>query len=265
MLTRGGLPVTQSRVAAQVTRYTRDRFMSLPDAPISQQTDPRRTDDPESPVQLGPDGSSPDGFGPESPVSRREQMYRVAGRLFSERGYHATSMRDLAAELGIQGGSLYAHISGKEDLLIEIVNRAARQFDAALFSLRSEELTPQGRLREAMTRHLSVIAENMDSATVFFHEWKHLSPEALGSVIAWRDGIEAFYRELIQEGVQAGVYRPELNVRMAANLVLSSVNWAYTWYRPGGALSPQDVATSFERMLLSGLEQPAGRGLKGEQ
>ncbi len=172
-------------------------------------------------------------------------------------------MRDLAAELGIQGGSLYAHISGKEDLLIEIVNRAARQFDAALYSLRSEQLTPQGRLREAMTRHLGVIAENMDSATVFFHEWKHLSPEPLAAVIAWRDGIEAFYRELIAEGVQAGVYRPELNVKMAANLVLSSVNWAYTWYRPGGALSPQDVATSFEQMLLAGLEQPAGQQLSG--
>lgn len=188
--------------------------------------------------------------------SRREQIYLVAGRLFSERGYHATSMRDLAAELGIQGGSLYAHISGKEQLLIEIVNRAAAQFDAALFSLRAEELAPGDKLREAMTRHLTVIAENMNSATVFFHEWKHLSDEPLAAVIAWRDGIEGVYRELIWEGVQAGVYRPDLNIKMAANLVLSSVNWAYTWYRPGGALSPQDVAASFEGMLLGGLQRP---------
>ena len=212
---------------------------------------------------LPPDAQLPDVL--DSPVSRREQIYLVAGRLFSERGYHATSMRDLAAELGIQGGSLYAHISGKEALLIEIVNRAARQFDAALYSLRSEELTPQGRLREAMTRHLSVIAENMESATVFFHEWKHLSAEPLAAVIAWRDGIEAFYRELIEEGVQAGVYRPELNIKMAANLVLSSVNWAYTWYRPGGALSPQDVATSFEQMLLSGLQHPIAQQPASQQ
>ncbi len=206
---------------------------------------------PDSPSPHTPDAA-------DSPVSRREQIYLVAGRLFSERGYHATSMRDLAAELGIQGGSLYAHISGKEQLLIEIVNRAAAQFDAALFSLRDEALGPQDKLREAMTRHLTVIAENMDSATVFFHEWKHLSAEPLAAVIAWRDGIEAFYRELVREGVQAGVYRADLNVKMAANLVLSSVNWAYTWYRPGGPMSPQDVAVSFERMLLGGLERPEG-------
>jgi TetR/AcrR family transcriptional regulator, cholesterol catabolism regulator len=190
------------------------------------------------------------------PPNRREQIYRVAGRLFSERGYHATSMRDLAAELGIQGGSLYAHISGKEELLIEIVQRAARQFDDALFSLRAEDLPPQVKLREAMSRHLTVIAENMESATVFFHEWKHLSPEPLAGVIAWRDGIEAFYRELVVQGVQAGVYRPNLDIKMAANLVLSSVNWAYTWYRPGGPKSPQDVALVFEQMLLCGLQQP---------
>ena len=201
-----------------------------------------------------PDAPSPHPPGDPSGLPRREQIYLVAGRLFSLRGYHATSMRDLAAELGIQGGSLYAHISGKEELLSEIVNRAARQFDAALFSLRTEDLTPQARLREAMSRHLTVIAENMETATVFFHEWQHLSPEPLAAVIAWRDGIEAFYRELIAEGVQSGAYRPDLNVKMAANLVLSSVNWAYTWYRPGGPLSPQDVAASFEEMLLHGLQ-----------
>jgi TetR/AcrR family transcriptional regulator, cholesterol catabolism regulator len=200
------------------------------------------------------DAQLPDAQG--GPPTRREQIYRVAGRLFSERGYHATSMRDLAAELGIQGGSLYAHISGKEELLIEIVQRAARQFDDALFSLRAEDLPPQVKLREAMSRHLTVIAENMESATVFFHEWKHLSPKPLADVIAWRDGIEAFYRELVLQGVQAGAYRQGLDVKMAANLVLSSVNWAYTWYRPGGPKSPQDVALVFEQMLLGGLQQP---------
>ena len=222
-------------------RYTPLTFMSTADAHLL-------------PLPDGQTGPGTPASVPEQ--SRREQIYQVAGRLFSERGYHATSMRDLAAELGIQGGSLYAHISGKEQLLIEIVNRAAAQFDAALFSLRQEELTPGDRLREAMSRHLTVIAENMDSATVFFHEWKHLSAEPLAAVIAWRDGIEAFYRELIWDGVQAGVYRPDLNVKMAANLVLSTVNWAYTWYRPGGPLSPQDVAVSFEGMLLSGLRRP---------
>lgn len=185
---------------------------------------------------------------------RREQLYEVASRLFSERGYHATSMRELAGALGIQGGSLYAHISSKEDLLIEIVNGASRQFDEALFPLRDLDLPADQKLREAMRRHIQVVADNMDSATVFFHEWKHLSPQAYAQVTRWRDSIDQFYRDLVQQGMAAGVFRADLDAKMTANLILSAVNWAYTWYRPGGPLTPSDVAGQFADMLLAGFE-----------
>lgn len=195
---------------------------------------------------------------------RREQIHDMASRLFSERGYHATSMRDLAGELGMQGGSLYAHISGKEELLIEIVSRASRQFDTALFLLRDADLPADQKLREAMHRHIRVVADNMESATVFFHEWKHLSPAAYRHVTDWRDTIDAFYRELIVQGMREGTLRPDLDIKMTANLILSAVNWTYTWYRPGGELTPRQVAESFADMLLSGLralpgtESPSG-------
>ncbi|MFC5847122.1 TetR/AcrR family transcriptional regulator [Deinococcus petrolearius] len=195
---------------------------------------------------------------------RREQIHEVASRLFSERGYHATSMRDLAGQLGMQGGSLYAHISGKEELLVEIVSRASRQFDAALFLLRDAELPADQKLREAMHRHLRVVADNMESATVFFHEWKHLSPAAYRHVTDWRDTIDTFYRDLIVQGVREGTLRPDLDVKMTANLILSAVNWTYTWYRPGGELTPRQVAESFADMLLSGLCTPQGAAGPGQ-
>lgn len=194
----------------------------------------------------------------ETAKPRRAQILDSASRLFSERGYHATSMRDLAGDLGMQGGSLYAHISGKEELLIEIVNVASRQFDEALFTLRDTNLPADEKLREAMHRHIRVVADNMDSATVFFHEWKHLSPEAYARVTGWRDSIDAFYRELITRGISEGTFRADLDPRMTAYLVLSAVNWAYTWYRPGGPLTPGDVADSFADMLLGGLRSEIG-------
>lgn len=193
----------------------------------------------------------------DQPKTRREQIHEVASQLFSERGYHAASMRDLAGLLGMQGGSLYAHIESKEELLIEVVDRAARQFDVALFGVLSLDLPPDELLREAMCRHLEVVADNMESATVFFHEWKHLSPVPHARVVAWRDGIECFYRELVQRGVEQGTYPPGLDVRMATLLVLSSVNWAYTWFRPGGPRTAREVAGGFHDLLLSGLRAPA--------
>lgn len=184
---------------------------------------------------------------------RREQIYDVASRLFSERGYHATSMRDLASELGMQGGSLYAHISGKEALLVEIVRGASEQFDQALFPLRDADLSAEAKLREAMYQHIRVVADNIESATVFFHEWKHLSPEPYAQVVAWRDTIDAFYRELVGQGIREGFLRPDLDIGMTSKLILSAVNWTYTWYRPGGKLTPRDVAEQFAQMLLAGM------------
>lgn len=187
------------------------------------------------------------------PKTRREQIYEVASSLFSERGYHATSMRDLAGQLGMQGGSLYAHISGKEELLVEIVNQAARQFDAALLPLMDADLNPEDKLREAMRRHLIVVADNLDSATVFFHEWKHLAPESYQKVTDWRDTIDRFYRELVQEGVHKGAFRADLDVKMTAYLILSAVNWTYTWYHAGGSLDAGAIADQYAQMLLAGL------------
>lgn len=192
---------------------------------------------------------------------RREQILDSASRLFSERGYHATSMRDLAGELGMQGGSLYAHISGKEELLIEIVNQASSQFDTALFYLRDDPRPAADKLREAMHRHIRVVADNMDSATVFFHEWKHLSPDAYARVTSWRDTIDQFYRDLVTQGIAQGQFRADLDPKMTANLILSAVNWAYTWYRPGGQMTPRDVADQYADMLLGGLLAPH----RGEQ
>ncbi|MDL2343692.1 TetR/AcrR family transcriptional regulator [Deinococcus sp. MIMF12] len=192
--------------------------------------------------------------------TRREQIHEVASRLFSQRGYHGASMRDLAAELGMQGGSLYAHISGKEALLIEIVEQAARQFEGALLDLGTDPRPADERLREAMARHLTVVAGNLESATVFFHEWKHLSPDAYARVTAWRDTTEAFYRGLVAQGVQEGVFRADLDVKMTANLILSAVNWSYTWYHPGGRLSPREVADRYAGLLLGGLRAPPQEG-----
>lgn len=186
---------------------------------------------------------------------RRNQLLKVACKLFSERGYHATSMRDLARELGIQGGSLYAHINSKEDLLVEIVNNAAQQFDAVLFPLADLTLPADQKLRLAMQCHIQVVAENIESATVFFHEWKHLSPAAYSQVTQWRDQIDAFYQQLLTEGHEQGHFRPDFDVKMTTKLILSTLNWTYVWYKPQGRSTPEQIAHEYAELLLTGLIQ----------
>lgn len=164
-------------------------------------------------------------------------------------------MRDLARELGIQGGSLYAHIEGKEELLWEIVSRAADEFDAALAPVLASNATPPEKLRLALEGHLEVVARNKDLATVFFNEWKHLSPERYGAIALRRNRVENAYREIFAEGIKGGQFRKDLDPKLAAVLALSGANWAYQWFDPQGRLSARQIADAFVDMLLEGFER----------
>src|SRR5687768_8053631 len=92
--------------------------------------------------------------------TRKDQIYEVAERLFSERGYHATTIREIARELRIEGGSLYSHISGKQDLLYEIVVRGSEQFLRAAREVLAGGGPAREQLRELMRRHLAIMAES---------------------------------------------------------------------------------------------------------
>lgn len=191
-------------------------------------------------------------------TSRKEQIYRASAKLFSERGYHATSMRDLAHALGVQGGSLYAHISSKEELLWEIVNRAADEFDAALEPIRDGRLAPLEKLRAALEAHFHVIAQNREIVTVFFHEWKHLPIVKMEEITERRASVERIYRQILEEGVRGGQFRKDLDFRLASLLSLSSANWTYHWLNPNGRLSVREVSDAFFAMLLDGFKRPIG-------
>lgn len=180
-------------------------------------------------------------------ITRKGQILDEAARLFGQRGYHATTMRDIGEAAGLLPGSLYAHIASKEDLLHEIVVRAAGEFLDALEALKAQPLEPEDRLRRAMRAHVSVVARNLDAAWVFHHEWKSLSGERLAEIRRLRRRYEGMWEDVVSElpGVS--------DHRFARLLVLSAANWTYTWYRPAGPLSPEKVADRFTDLLLTGL------------
>ena len=179
--------------------------------------------------------------------TRRDQILEVAARLFSERGYHATSMRDIGEATGILAGSLYSHIQGKEDLLFGIVQRAADAFLSGLEAVLATEAPPEEKLRLAMRAHIEVVAGDPEAARVFHHEWRALSGRRRTEVRKLRRRYEEMWDGIVRELPGAG------DPRAARLLVLSAANWTYTWYRPDGPMSPQQVADRFTDLLLDGL------------
>jgi AcrR family transcriptional regulator len=188
--------------------------------------------------------------------TRREDLTRIAARLFAERGYHGTSTADLAEAMGVQKGSLYAHIESKADLLWEVAREGAAAFHAALDAV-PEDASAVERIRAALRGHLRVVAEQLDIATVFTREWRYLEGERRDAFRAERRRYEERVRALFREGRERGDLRADLDDATATMLALSAVNWAYTWLRPGS--DTDALADRFTDLLVDGMRGYATR------
>jgi TetR/AcrR family transcriptional regulator, cholesterol catabolism regulator len=189
--------------------------------------------------------------------TRREELVRQAARLFAEKGYHGTSTSDLAEAMGVQKGSLYAHIRSKEDLLWEVAREGAAAFHAALDDV-PDDLPATEKIRLALRAHLRVVAEQLDVATVFVREWRYLEGERRDEFVAERRRYEERFRALFREGRELGELRTDLDDATATLLALSAANWAYTWLRPGD--DTDALADRFLAQLLDGMRGYATRG-----
>jgi TetR/AcrR family transcriptional regulator, cholesterol catabolism regulator len=168
---------------------------------------------------------------PTSGLPTRDRLAVEAARMFAERGYHGTSVSGLAAALGIQKSSLYAHISRKADLLADVALAGAGGFHAALDAL-PEEAASGERLELALRAHLAVVESQLDVATVWLQEWRYLTGEARDAFLRERHRYEERIRDLFEAAVRSGDLRWDLDVDDATLVFLSVANWAYTWLPP---------------------------------
>jgi len=182
-------------------------------------------------------------------ATRRSELTRTAARLFAEKGYHGTSIGDLAEAMGVRKGSVYAHIDSKQDLLYEATREGAQAFHAALDGVR-EDAPVTDRIRLALRAHLRVVAEQLDIATVFTREWRYLEGERALEFLSERRRYEERIRALFREGRDVGELRSDLDDAAAALVVLSAANWAYTWLHPGA--DTDALADRFFALLLDG-------------
>jgi AcrR family transcriptional regulator len=182
--------------------------------------------------------------------SRRSELTRQAARLFAERGFHGTSIGDLAEAMGVQKGSLYAHIASKQELLFETMREGAEAFHGVLDGLPDDAPVIE-RLRLVLRGHLRVVADQLDVATVFVREWRYLEGERRDEILAERRRYEERIRALVREGREHGELRSDLDDATAALLLLSAANWAYTWLRPGR--DTDAIADRLFALLLDGV------------
>jgi AcrR family transcriptional regulator len=192
----------------------------------------------------------------QSPSRAREplsvdKLVEAAARLFRQRGYAATTTRQLASDLGIQRASLYHHISTKEDLLFEISIRSLDHIaDAASAAIQA---APPGQRLQALIRaHLATALADQDMHATMLIELSHLTPERRAAVVAKRAAYEQLIEREIGQAQAAGLLRVDLSERQLTLALLNLLNWTIFWYRPDGADTPASLAGWMGDLFLLG-------------
>lgn len=182
-------------------------------------------------------------------VNRREDILREAARLFRERGYERTSVREIADAVEMQSGSLFYHFKTKEDILVEIMGEGIDGLIRRLNDELQHAHTPRDKLLTLLCVHLTAMLEDApDAMTVYLFEWRSLSPVARQKLIAQRDTYEARITELLTEIAQAGLITDD--VKLFRLFLLGALNWTAQWYNPQGTLRARDIAERYLAYIL---------------
>jgi TetR/AcrR family transcriptional regulator, cholesterol catabolism regulator len=190
---------------------------------------------------------------PERRSPARDAILVAATRLFGEWGYPGTTMRDIAREVGILPGSLYAHIDSKESLLLEIIEGGVDRFNAAVDGIGAAKLKPEAALREAIRRHLAIVADNPQRTLIVFHQWRYLGDADRPRLLAKRRHYEDFFVRTMRAGARSGVFAADLNQKITVLGILGALNWTPEWFSPAGAASSDEVAGQLADSLLQGV------------
>jgi TetR/AcrR family transcriptional regulator, cholesterol catabolism regulator len=182
------------------------------------------------------------------------RMIDAAAQMFYERGYDATSIQEVADELGLLKGSLYHYINSKDDLLWEIILRQHRSALALAERSREFDGTPREKLRAFVLGYVESLEKEHVYVSVYLHDINRLSVDRRSKVTGERKAITDLIVQLLEEGAAAGEFYPDMDARLTANAILGMLNSAYRWYRPGSrTASPKAVVNACLSLIMRGV------------
>jgi AcrR family transcriptional regulator len=190
-----------------------------------------------------------------STLSRKEQVIRSAAQLFREKGYAASSMRDLAQNLGIEAASLYSHIKSKEEILQSLCFDMAAEFRKSLQEVETKKVSASEKLKLGIIGHIQVMAKDLIASAVFMNEHRHLSQPYLRDFLLLRINYINRFKDMIEEGIKKGEFKENIDKKLAVMTLFSSLNWMPMWYDPESNIMPNEIGQQLADMLVNGLKK----------
>ncbi|MFA4837170.1 MAG: TetR/AcrR family transcriptional regulator [Dehalococcoidia bacterium] len=190
----------------------------------------------------------------EKVLTRREEIYQAAARLFFKKGYHATGMRELAKAVGIDQAVLYYYYPSKAEILYDIMKTGTfdlmKSVDDALHSTQ----TPSEKLMAFLTVHMSHFLRRREEVGMSFIEFRNLNPEQQAELRQWQSAYLAKFRSILEQGIEEGAFQP-IDAKTVTMLLLAGTTSVAAWYHPSGPLDPEQMAAVFADVVTQGILQ----------
>lgn len=183
---------------------------------------------------------------------KKQLILEAAARSFRDKGYSATSMRDLALAVDLKASSLYNHIGSKQEILREICFDNANHFLSGMEAIERMNTGALEKIKSLIHLHIQVATEDITSVTAFNDEWRHLQEPELSEFVTLRRNYENRFKTIIEKGIQEGSLIPVEPI-VALYTILSSMRWLYDWYKPERKLSLEVIREQIISLLLRGI------------
>ena len=186
--------------------------------------------------------------------SRREQLLAIAATLFAERGFKNTTVRDIADAAGILSGSLYHHFDSKEAMVDELLDTFQTELWTQYDEIEASDLSPKAKLEAIVRASFDAIDHHHSEVAIFQNDAAYLISFERFAYLADRNNkFRRLWTGLLEAGVASGELRADLDVELVYRFLRDTVWVAVRWYRPGGKLTPSDIADQYLTILLEGL------------
>lgn len=192
-------------------------------------------------------------------TSPKQYLLDVATRLFAEHGFGQTSVREIVAAANVSKGALYHYFESKDDMLVGIYEPLLEMQKERLDAIVASDFPPAEQLVAAAQDVVVTSLQNLAAMAVFFQSAHLLGPDRRAQVRLERRRYHEQFRGIVERGQAAGTFRTDLSADLVTHMLFGSVHHLFTWYHPGGTLSPEEVAQSIGAYALSGLTPPAPR------
>ena len=189
---------------------------------------------------------------------RQDVILDAAARLFSIRGYHATSVQDIADAAGILKGSLYHHFESKEAILYRIVKEPIARLYRTVGDIAASSRPAADKLEQAAAAHVQAFHDHYPHLFVYLRETEDVRQRFRASTGLGPREYVGLWGDIVRGGMKAGEFRRDLDPTVVVYGLLGMLNWLYKWYDPNGRLGPREIAAQFSSLALSGL-RPGSR------